>query len=364
MGRKRKVSCVIVNYNDADTTERLVRQICGYRSLDAIVVVDNGSTDGSEGRLQALAGELAGKAAEEMDGESAAGITEKVAGEPVGKLSVEPTGKIPKEPDGEQGLEDGGARQRIVVLAAGKNGGYGAGNNRGIVYSCRELGMDHVLVANPDVAFSERTVARLSRLLARHPELGAASVRMQDPVYGLQLNGWPLLGLWGDLARSGPVCRRLFRPFLEYSKTDLQDKRAVYVDAVHGSMLMVDGAKFMECGGYDEKVFLYNEEEILGRRLLKRGYRTALLLSDQYIHQHAQSISRTYGDRWERQKLRNKSALYYYKKYLKINRQQELAVRAFFQVVRMEIWCAAVWKQLLDKMQMSGRQEIEAKGRQ
>lgn len=312
MGRKKKVSCVIVNYNDADTTERLVRQICGYRSLDAIVVVDNGSTDGAEGRLKALAGELAGKAAEEP------------------------------------GLKDRGARQRIVVLAAGKNGGYGAGNNRGIAYSCRELEMDHVLVANPDVAFSEQTVARLSRLLTRHPELGAVSARMQDPVYGPQSNGWPLLGLWGDLARSGPVCRRLFRPFLEYSKTSLRDKQAVYVGAVHGSMLMVDGAKFMECGGYDENVFLYNEEEILGCRLLKKGYRTALLLSDQYIHQHSQSISKTYGDRWERQKLRNKSALYYYKKYLKINKQQELAVRAFFQVVRMEIWCAASWRKLLE----------------
>lgn len=204
--------------------------------------------------------------------------------------------------------------------------------------------MEHVLVANPDVAFSERTVARLSHLLASHPELGAASARMRDEAYGGQLNGWPLLGLWGDLARSGPVCRRLFKPFLEYRKTYRQDKRAVYVDAVHGSLVMVDGKKFLACGGYDEQVFLYNEEAILSFRLRAKGYRTALLLTDQYRHQHSQSISKTYKDMWQRQQLRNASALYYYKNYLKIGRWQELAVKAFFQVVRAEIWCAAVWR--------------------
>ncbi len=339
MGRKKKVSCVIVNYNDADTTERLVRKICGYRSLDAVVVVDNGSTDGSEGRLRALAGETVGETSGELADGPIEAVSEKSAG----------------EPERGQDLHEARQQQRIVVLAAGKNGGYGAGNNKGITYSCRELGMDHVLVANPDVEFSERTVARLSRLLTSHPELGAVSARMQDPVYGLQPNGWPLLGFWGDLARSGPVCRRLFRPFLEYSKTYLKDKRAVYVDALHGSMLMVDGRKFMECGGYDEKVFLYNEEAILGCRLLKKGYRSALLLSDQYFHRHSQSISKTYGDMWERQELRNKSALYYYKNYLKIDKRQELAVRTFFQIVRLEIWCAAVWRELTGRAQTSGR---------
>ena len=347
MDRKKRVSCVIVNYNDADTTEKLVRQIFRYRSLDGVVVVDNGSTDGSEGRLRALAKELTGEGAEksappEPDGKNAG---ECVGGSGGGRIGDMGSGSLQK-PDRTEEPQKAEGRRPIVVLAAGKNGGYGAGNNLGIRYSCQELGMDHVLVANPDVAFSERTVARLSRLLDRHPELGAVSTRMQDAVYGEQPNGWPLLGLWGDLARSGPVCRRLFKPFLEYRKTYLQGKRAVYVDAVHGSLVMVDGKKFLACGGYDERVFLYNEEAILGFRLRAKGYGTALLLTDQYLHQHSQSISKTYGDMWQRQQLRNASALYYYKNYLKISRWQELAVKAFFQVVRAEIWCAAVWKEI------------------
>lgn len=293
MGREKKVSCVILNYNDAETAEKLVRRIYQYGSLDAVVVVDNCSADDSQSRLKALAQEL--------------------------------------DPE------------RIVVLEAEQNGGYGAGNNLGVSYSYEVLQMDYVLIANPDVEFSDTTVSHLAHTLETHPDLGVAAASMEDPVYGTQRNGWPILGLWRDLARSGPVCRRLFRPLLEYRETYFKGKRAVYVDAVHGSMLMVDALKMIECGGYDERVFLYNEEQILGWRMLDRGYRTALLLTDRYIHRHSQSISKTYQDIWQRQKLRNQSAMYYYKTYLHINPLEELAVSAFFQAVRLEIWfCSRV----------------------
>ena len=42
-----KTACIIVNYNDADTTIAQIKRIRDYRSLDAVVVVDNASTDDS-----------------------------------------------------------------------------------------------------------------------------------------------------------------------------------------------------------------------------------------------------------------------------------------------------------------------------
>ena len=294
-GRKKKVSCVILNYNDAETTKKLVQRIFPYEELDVIVVVDNHSTDDSVSKLKAMAEEL--------------------------------------------------GQERVILLEAEKNGGYGAGNNLGIFYSCQKQKADYVLIANPDVEFSETLVTRLAHLLNAHPTLGAVSAVMEDPVYGRQKNGWPILGLWGDLARSGPVCRRLFGTLLEYRECYFQGKKAVYVDAVHGSLLMVDGFKMMECGGYDEGVFLYHEEEILGKKLKQKGYQTALLLTDHYVHRHSESISKTYQDIWQRQKLRNQSAMYYYKKYCDIHPLQEQYVRVFFQVVRLEIWfCGKVLK--------------------
>lgn len=288
MVKGKKVSCVVVNYNDSGAVKKLAEKITGYSCLDAVVVVDNHSTDDSLWQLR----------------------------------------ELEKDP-----LNGG----KIAVLASEKNGGYGAGNNLGISYSRKQLGADYVLIANPDVEFSERLVYRLACLLEGHPKLGAASALMEDPVYGKQKNGWPLFGLWGDLARSGPILRRLFGKFLEYRDSYFAGKKAVYVDAVHGSLLMVDAEKMQQCGGYDERIFLYNEEAVLGTRMRRKGFRTALLLTDTYVHRHSESIGKTYGKMWERQKIRNRSAYDYYTRYLQINRMQELAVRAFFQVVGLEI---------------------------
>ncbi len=285
--KSTRTSCVILNYNDAATVEKLVQNICHYSVFDAIVLVDNCSSDDSLAQLHALAQKQ---------------------------------------------------NKKIIVLSAPKNGGYGAGNNVGIRYSYQVLHMDYVLIANPDVNFSEQLVKKLLRLFERHPELGVASACMHDPVFGKQRNGWPLFGFWRELARCGPICRRVFKRYLEYPERYFLHKKAVYVDAVHGSLLMVDAQKMMECKGYDEGLFLYQEEAVLGCRMRKAGYRSALLLTGSYHHLHSASISQTYQDAWERQKLRNQSCMYYYQHYLHINPIQRLAAKLFFQAIRLEIW--------------------------
>lgn len=292
------ISCVILNYNDAATVEKLVRKICHYTVFRYIVLVDNCSSDNSLTDLKKLAEELNQKLEKEFSQKS----------------------------------------KKIIILSAKKNGGYGAGNNIGIRYSYDILHMDYVLIANPDVDFSEQLIVKLCRMFKHHPKLGTASACMNDPVFGRQRNGWPLFGFWHELARCGPLCRRIFKPFLEYPERYFRGKKAVYVDAVHGSLLMVDAKKMMECGGYDEGLFLYQEEAVLGCRMKNAGYRTALLLTDSYNHLHSTSISHTYHNAWERQKLRNKSCMYYYKKYLKINPMQKISAAVFFEIIHLEIW--------------------------
>lgn len=293
-----RTSCVILNYNDAPTVKKLIQKIYNYTVFHAIILVDNCSTDDSLMQLQEIAEELNRK------------------------LNEKTTQK----------------KEKIIVLSAKKNGGYGAGNNVGIRYSYQNLQMDYVVIANPDVDFSEQLIRRLLRMFACHPELGVAASCMRDPVFGKQKNGWPLFGFWRELARCGPLCRRIFKAILEYPEEYFNNKKAVYVDAVHGSLLMVDAQKMMECKGYDEGIFLYQEEAVLGCRMKNAGYRSALLLTDSYHHLHSTSISHTYQNAWDRQKLRNKSCMYYYQKYLKINFLEKFAATVFFTIIHLEIW--------------------------
>jgi GT2 family glycosyltransferase len=180
----------------------------------------------------------------------------------------------------------------------------------------------------------------MSRVFSRHPEVGVVAASMEDKVYGKgnDHNGWRLHGFAGELFAMGPVSRRIFRKFLNYPETYFRGRKAVYVDAVHGSMLMVDAAAFAECGGYDEGIFLYQEEAVLGWRMKTSGYRTVLLLNETYQHEHSVSISQTYKNLAGRQKLRNESTLYYMKHYLFINPLQECLAKLWFQGILMEDW--------------------------
>lgn len=278
-----RLDCVILNYNDADTVEKLVGLIRDYPVLDHIVVVDNASTDDSTQRLKPFADE------------------------------------------------------KVQIICAEKNGGYGAGNNLGLRYAVEKNGADYVLIANPDVEFSEDCLIKMLRVFENHLDVGVVTARMQDAQYGRLKNGWPLRGFTRELLSMGPVSRRLLGPFLDYPESYFRGKKAVYVEGVHGSLLMVDAEKFLECGGYDEGIFLYQEEAVLGQRMRTSGYRSVLLLNCSYRHEHSASIGKTFESQMARQRLREESTLYYMRNYLFINRVQEWFARLWFAGIRMEL---------------------------
>jgi len=308
-----KTAAVIVNFNDPETTVRQVLRIRDYENLGAVVVVDNASTDASLLQLKPLEGD------------------------------------------------------RVAVLEAGRNGGYGAGNNFGMRYAEEKLGAKYVLIANPDTEFSDAAVGRLAAFLDAHADFAVAAPVQCVPVMGTDGDGaaeetdgngpaedprnipgtrenclagpaaWPLRPWLYDLLESGPVSRRLFTSALHYDAGKFRGRQAVAVDCVPGSLLMADIRKMKEAGGYDENVFLYAEEYILGARLRAKGYRTALLPEVRYLHRHAVSISKSFATLLKRQRLREKSTLYYYRKYLGISRAEELFTRLFYAAVELEV---------------------------
>jgi len=278
-----RLSCVILNYNDAETTEKLVRLIADYECLHQIIVVDNASTDDSLERLKQL-----------------------------------------------EGQENCSQTKKIKILTAQKNGGYGSGNNTGVRYAVEKGGATHVLIANPDVIFSEQSLKAMLAVFARHPEVGIVTTRIHDARYPDLKNGWPLRSFTRELLSMGPVSRRLFGRSFDYPDSYFQGRNAVYVGAVHGSMLMVDTEKFLEAGGYDE-------EQVLGRRMQQAGYRSVLLLNQHYDHEHSTSISKSFSDAMKRQKIREESTLYYMKRYLNVSPWQEYLAKLWFAGIRLEM---------------------------
>lgn len=287
-----RLDAVILNYNDADTVVKQLSVIHKYEILSRIIVVDNCSTDDSLEKLRAVC----------------------------------------REDD------------KLVLLSADKNGGYGYGNNLGVCYAANQDQATHVLIANPDVMMTEVCLRQLLHMFENHPDGAIVTAKMQDAQYGDMKNGWPLRGFVRELLSMGPVSRRLFRCLLEYPDSYTCGRKAVYVDAVHGSMLMVDAGKFLDAGGYDEEIFLYEEEAVLGWRMKTAGYRSILVLNQSYRHEHSASISKSFAGELQRQKLREKSTLHYMKHYLFINPLQEMIAKLWFAGIRAEIRVAGMLK--------------------
>lgn len=281
-----KISCVILNYNDAPTTMRLLERIKDYHCLDSIVVVDNHSTDRSFETL--------------------------------------------KESEGGP----------IHVIRAGRNGGYGSGNNLGISRAIEEYGADYVIVANPDVVFSSQCVYDMKNALESRPDYAMVSAMVKGTDGSSLFSCWKLLPLACDLLDTGLVTRRLLKPWLNYPASYLKKGPYVEVDAVPGSFFMIDASVVKEMSGgalFDEAVFLYYEEKILGRKLKKAGKKTLLLTSQSYVHAHSVTIDKTVGSIAAKQKILHESKMYYYKQYLGAGPVKLWAARRFLDLVLLEV---------------------------
>ena len=168
--------------------------------------------------------------------------------------------------------------------------------------------------------------------------LAIAAAVTKDRTGSVALSSWRLNGLLLDLFDTGLITRRLFARFLNDRPEIMGKKGLAFVDAVLGSLFLADAKALVECGLYDEKVFLYYEEKILGYKLKEKGYRTALLLDESYVHLHSVSINKSVASILKKQAILHESKLHYYKAYLKINPLEEMCVRAFLGFLMMEIW--------------------------
>lgn len=270
-------ACIILNYNDAPTTMKLLEHIKDFSLLDSIVVVDNCSTDDSWEKLQCYRSE------------------------------------------------------KIRLVKSEENGGYGAGNNLGIVYAKERLNADYVLIANPDVIFDEECVEKLASTFSEHFDVAVVSANQSNS----SDCAWKDCSVLQYILATSLVFE-VWLKIRNYPSRYFKSKDVVEVFAVPGSLLMVDVQKMLQYGMYDEDFFLYYEEFILGRKFADAGLKTVLRLDTSYIHDHHVSISKTYN-RWSQQhKILLKSAEMFLRKYKKASALQMALAKVWFAYTRIE----------------------------
>ena len=260
----------------------MIQHIQNYDIIDHIVVVDNCSTDDSLDRLKMLSDD------------------------------------------------------KIIVLSSNKNGGYGAGNNIGVFYSNNRFRSDYTIIANPDVIFSENCVAKLKKLMDRDAKCAiAAPIQLTANGDIVQDYAWPFPTTWQAILSAGHYLRRIF--WKRYNFKWLQHKKdiglkSVIVDCVPGAMLMVRTSEFCKVSGYDEDNFLYWEEAMLGKKMVMDGYRSRLLITDAYIHEHSVSINKSIPKAINKIKIYIRGRYHFLKNYTDAGSVTLLIARLFFRI--------------------------------
>lgn len=284
---KSNVACVILNYNDFNTTIGLLNHIKNFKSIQSIVLVDNRSTDGSYQKLCLL------------------------------------------------------QTEKIHVLQSPRNGGYGYGNNIGVKYAKNHLIADYVLIANPDVFFEDDFVGHLLDTFIRHPKAAVASA----PQSNSPDCAWKRMSIFKYVLATS----LFFDEWMKircYPDHYFDGRAEVPVFAVPGSLLLVDVEKMNEIGGYDEEFFLFFEEQVLAEKFLDKGYETWLNLEVSYVHNHHVSMRKTYN-RWSRQhSILLDSCMLFLKKYMHISRIQMIFTKIFFSYTRFEIFCYDIFRMI------------------
>ena len=259
------IDILVLNYNDAQTTICFVNSIKNYSCVRKILVVDNHSTDNSLNELKNIQSD------------------------------------------------------KIIVADSGKNAGYGAGNNFGIRYLKERFDSEYILLSNPDVIVKENVLVELENFLRNKSDYAISAPFMLNSKEEKQYNtAFRIPSKWEYILSINSLITKLTNSFY-YKNITAELKNVKDVGAVAGSMFLMRTKDMINYGMFDENVFLYCEELILGIKLQNANRKIALLTNNSFIHNHSVSINKTYKSSKEKKSLLMKSKLYVIRHYYKAN---------------------------------------------
>lgn len=208
--------------------------------------------------------------------------------------------------------------ENVSVIASKKNGGYSYGNNLGISFLVSKYpNLQFFAIMNPDVIIRSIDTFRMnSEILQTNGQLGVlTSIIHQNNQDSLSDTGWDL-----------PSNKKIFLSntfFLKkilarsHRKEEHLAENIKYVGAVHGSFFMFKKNVLDENNKlFDENVFMYYEENILGFRLKQMQKKAAVNINDIYDHNH-QYANQSLKQAQQSAKWRKQSQQYYMKNYLR-----------------------------------------------
>ena len=254
----RDLVFVIINYNTKALAEKLVANVKDYQSVSKILIVDNASTDDSYQELKKL------------------------------------------------------ENDRIEVLQAEENKGFSAGMNIGAKRAIELFSKCDIIFSNTDIIISsEETIEILQTALKMRRVAVAAPVVFQENTIS---RGWKIPSAKEEILINLPGIGKKFQKKYMFYDEDHYKGKYSYVEAVSGCFFMIKSEALKRVNYFDENVFLYYEENILGEKLRNSSYTLVICNEALIIHDHSVSIDHNVGT-INKFKILKTSQRYFQKKY-------------------------------------------------
>lgn len=261
MASSVKTAAVILNYKDKDNALRLACEFETYDFIGLTVIVDNSGKDGIK--------------------------------------SVS------------------GSKTKLLHVP---NDGYSRGNNEGLAAVDQLYGADFVIISNPDVFVEKDAVKACVDFLVNNKDYAVAAPRMHS-ADGIphHLAAWKERTFLCDLAYSSGILSRTVGMYRECYPEKYFDNGVADVDCTAGSFFVVKRDILKRVGDFDENTFLYYEEDILGYKLKRLGFKTALLCNYRFLHCEGNSVNKNLNY-LKKYRAMQRSRLYFHREYLETSK--------------------------------------------
>lgn len=197
------------------------------------------------------------------------------------------------------------------IIENKKNLGFAKANNQGIKQARGEF----ILLLNPDTEIKIGTLETMVKFMREHQECGITGCRLLNPDGTIQ----PSIRRFPDFWSQVMILLKLHHlfpnawPIKKYFVKDFDYSKIQSVEQVMGAFFMIKREVIEKIGMLDENFFIWFEEVDFCKRTIEAGWKVYYVSEAKIIHHGAQSFKQVLN--LKKQKMFNKSQLYYFKKH-------------------------------------------------
>jgi len=184
---------------------------------------------------------------------------------------------------------------QVKHIGLEKNIGFGSAMNVGI----KAAEGRYVLIFNPDIVVQPESLERMMEFMDSNPDVGMCGPQLNNPDGSLQHSCYRFPTIMMPAYRRTPLGKLSFgqKAVDHYLMVDDDHDDQMDVDSLIGAALFTRRSTLDKVGSFDERFFMYYEDNDLCRRFWENGHRVVYYPKAQMIHYHRRASAD--GNFWE-----------------------------------------------------------------